>query len=912
MSNRRDFEWRCFCISKLCHESPKGVVHLPTAVDNHHTKDVVLKATYADESLPRTLKRSLEHYDEQMERYDRGELPRVQPLRQSPRQAPAQAESPERERDDDDGFDSEEEQAVRGDKRLEEEELLRQFFGEGGTGLGLLGGVPSATARAAFETTLSSVDLDSDDDDSSSADETEAVLLPPPPPLPTNAPLNVPECLQSFVSSSDYHPGDRPSSPPPPPPHLSRAQLLSLELRRVNLDTFATVASFESNAKLHQKYHGVEVLSLYLTDKLLAELSHLEEVTIHQCPNGCLAYTGEHANKDKCDAVRTREIELEELNEKGKKKKRKETYTCNHPRYRPSLSSDPTKRKPYAVYIYYPIVPRMRALFSDPVIAARMNYFSREREAAKAAREDPRGNGEPHTYHDLPHGDHVYSLSKTHPYLFLEPRNSFFCVSTDGAMLSLKKVGDFWVFILTILNIPPEEGRYQKDYQWILAVVPTKLSPVDIESFARPIFDEFARMNVGYWMWDASKSEWFLWRGAWLALLADQMGSVKFSGLNGSRGSLPCWFCLMVAASSNAGGHGRYCPLRTEPFEVKKRNKKTNKTRLVTLNPDRPTYDPRKLPMRTQQQFYDVATRLSEAEDSPAQLKAISAETGYNRITLIHRLPCFRVGAFTPLDIAHIRDELVTPLFWDSWGKLNILSVAQRLWIGDRMDAVAPDLPSLFCDSTPRNIHLKRNTQYKMWEWLAWALWYSIPLLFEAGLPEDHLLLWAQYILIITHILDPIPMTPERLADLSNLVADMAVEYERLFVGEDMTQIHLVTLSLHDLLHLPDAFRMTGNPRHDSQLPAERKIGGVKKYVHQHKLPFINLLIQICTRERMAIVRRLWPEIDEPAKAHRSSTPGRLSAQLETKAWYRNDEFWAEEVRLVQAWAVASGYGAHM
>jgi len=53
---------------------------------------------------------------------------------------------------------------------------------------------------------------------------------------------------------------------------------------------------------------------------------------------------------------------------------------------------------------------------------------------------------------------------------------------------------------------------------------------VDLESFFYPLQEELDTAKEGYWFWDAAAEEYFLWKGAWLLLLADQMGMVKVRG----------------------------------------------------------------------------------------------------------------------------------------------------------------------------------------------------------------------------------------------------------------------------------------------------------------------------------------------------------------------------------------------
>lgn len=274
-------------------------------------------------------------------------------------------------------------------------------------------------------------------------------------------------------------------------PPLVDPELVSIQLRAANLHLNGTEGSSTRNAQLHAQ-RGLKPYLIEQTDSPLSKLADLEEEKIDMCGYGCMAYVGEHQDKDKCDQVR----EVVEVDEKGDpiltaaNRKRRTKLVCNQPRYRPPRPSARKGQKvvPFAQFNYLPIVLRICQLFRDPATAQLLRYFGKEVLQAKLARE--RNGGFPDSFHNIPHGNNVYELFDKKPHLFDDERNGFFGISRDGAIVSMDKKGDFWVIILTIFNFPPDRGRYHDQNQIVLAIIPAEKSPIDLESFFVPLYSK--------------------------------------------------------------------------------------------------------------------------------------------------------------------------------------------------------------------------------------------------------------------------------------------------------------------------------------------------------------------------------------------------------------------------------------
>ena len=76
--------------------------------------------------------------------------------------------------------------------------------------------------------------------------------------------------------------------------------------------------------------------SEYKALKLLSDLSNLIPTIYHCCVNSCIAFTGKYANLDICPF-------------------------CREPRY-----FDNIKQMPCYNFIYIPLIPQLKAIFSNP------------------------------------------------------------------------------------------------------------------------------------------------------------------------------------------------------------------------------------------------------------------------------------------------------------------------------------------------------------------------------------------------------------------------------------------------------------------------------------------------------------------------------------------------------------------
>lgn len=587
------------------------------------------------------------------------------------------------------------------------------------------------------------------------------------------------------------------------------------------------------------------VLSLHLVEKLLENLTGLAVVEVDMCPNSCIAYTRGYAFDDVC--LMSRDVRQPDGAAIV-------STVCNAPRYK-------APNKPARQLIYIPVEPRIEALFKDPRWAELLTTpFQLLRDAIELAHEAMR------RFHDFPSGDTV----KTLRHLFYDAEQDkehvcLFTLSTDGAQLKLQKSSGFWLLLVVLINIPITEGRLKQENTFILAAIPGPLAPVDLESFMAPFYQEMARAHVGVWMWDAHQTRWFKWHAYLLAVLGDMLGSAKCNGMKGHQGYAGCRFCMIVGARRSSGD-------RTMYYILKNLRERNNAGQLTRINAERPdAYDAGQLPLRTHRQYRD---QLREIQNAPTENagKKLQRQYGIIKQPLATVSRAFLMPSFFPIDGAHLPYADVTPTMYDRWTLTSkrrnderfALTREQQVTIGMWMDRSSGNLPACFVANAPRNIFLKRNTQYKLHEWVSWAHYYSIPLLEYVGFPPDYIEHWALFVAAMELSLRPQALDSADVDLVQEYLAQFCEQNEVLYIADDVALVNRAPMCIHQLLHVADHLRWLGSLRHYSQYPMERTVGQVGRMVHSQKEPWANMVNELVIHARIQLLSLIYPQISPP------------------------------------------------
>jgi len=626
-------------------------------------------------------------------------------------------------------------------------------------------------------------------------------------------------------------------------PHvLSRAEELSLQHYIAWAESQGTVKAYSSHAKVLEEATGTKILSLYAARKLTERLTGLSPSFIDMCPRSCMAYTGDFQSQTFCTHSHDGKI-------------------CNEPRYQQTLGPRATP-KPRAQMLYIPITPIIQAYYSVAETSVEMRYRDRcLQETLKLLAEAAGVNKPKRQYSDFSnsqnHINHYKNIG-----LFKDARDVAISISTDGAQLTMKKQSNVWLLVVVLLNLPPER-RYRAKNIIIPLAIPGPLSPGNIESFIYPLFQEMAVASEGIWTWDAVDSSYFVLKAYLCGVKGDMLGSAKLNGMAGHSGLHGDRFSMVqgARAGKEKGARPQYYPLSPPQKD--------------TFNKDRPDIDLNYIPMREQSHYWMTINRLLSAK-TKKEHQSIVRETGISRLTLCSASPAFSHPSFFPLDPFHLFYENCMLHIWDLWithsssdDKIHMdKDMASEL--GEEIEKGVKTLPSSFCGPI-RNPYKKRQSQYKVYEWMALLHWYIIPIAWELGFDLEVLKNFGEFAEIVETAMTISPMSDEDLSNLHRLIISFLHEFERLYVDNDPMKVSRCRLCIFQLIHIPYHILWHGSIRFGSQATVERAIGEVGHKIRSKKAPFANMATILLERATTKLLTLKYPvlSIAEKEKRHR-------------------------------------------
>jgi hypothetical protein len=119
-------------------------------------------------------------------------------------------------------------------------------------------------------------------------------------------------------------------------------------------------------------------------------------------------------------------------------------------------------------------------------------------------------------------------------------------------------------------------------------------------------------------------------------------------------------------------------------------------------------------------------------------------------------------------------------------------------------------LPPVFCGPI-RDPHLKRQSQYKIYEWMALLHWYIIPIGIETGMDPSVLKNFSMLVEIIEFAMTNAKRTDEDLSTLQELIIEFLTGFEKLYVGDNPEKIHRMRLCIFQLINVPNHIRWNGS-----------------------------------------------------------------------------------------------------
>ena len=281
-------------------------------------------------------------------------------------------------------------------------------------------------------------------------------------------------------------------------------------------------------------------------------------------------------------------------------------------------------------------------------------------------------------------------------------------------------------------------------------------------------------------------------------------------------------------------------------------------------------YDLDNLPRRKQGTYWEIIRELDIAR-TKTQRASISKLTGVSRLPLCAACPAFIHPTFFPIDPFHLFYENIMAHLWDTWTKFSkkteeiYLSPEKAQKLGSLVSDAMSTLPPSFCGPV-RDPFLKRQSQYKVYEWMALLHWYIIPIGMEINMNSMVLYNFSLLVEAIEFSVTIKERTDADLAWLQQKINTFLKGYESLYVKQNPENISRCRLCVFQLVHVPLHIQWNGTIRLGSQATIERSIGEIGHKIHSKKAPFQNMMNIIYEKELIRILTLYSPELDIESK----------------------------------------------
>ena len=350
-------------------------------------------------------------------------------------------------------------------------------------------------------------------------------------------------------------------------------------------------------------------------------LSGFEPSEYDCCINSCCCFVGPYAEHTQC-------------------------VHCNEPRF-DSIG------KSRQVFVYLPVIPRLKAFLSNQEMAAKMQYRSQHQH-------------NPGITKDVFDSTHYRSLlaqkvSINNRFLnhtfFSDFRDIALGLTTDGFAPFRRRKKTAWPMILINYNLPPEV-RFHADNILSLGVIPGPKKPHDWDSFAWPLIQELLELQVGIHTYDKLADEFFALHAYLILVFGDIPAVSMLMRMKGHNGLSPCRMCSI---------HGVRIPNSRTPVHYVPLDRSRHPNAISSSIA--PHYDPRSLPLRTQTQFMQQAQEVQSAEGE-SDYDNLAKVYGIKGIPALSVLSSLSFPLSFPYDFMH--------LVWE-----NVIKNLIGLWTGE-------------------------------------------------------------------------------------------------------------------------------------------------------------------------------------------------------------------------------------
>jgi hypothetical protein len=166
---------------------------------------------------------------------------------------------------------------------------------------------------------------------------------------------------------------------------------------------------------------------------------------------------------------------------------------------------------------------------------------------------------------------------------------------------------------------------------------------------------------------------------------------------------------------------------------------------------------------------------------------------------------------------------------WDTWFQskpddLFYIPQDKLKLLGELVGKAMSTLPPSFCGPI-RDPFQKRNSQYKVYEWMGLLHWYIIPIGIEIGINSIVLQNFAYFSEAVEFAMTLKARSQDDLNSLNTLIIKFLETYEQLYMGSNPNNISRARLCIFQLIHVPRHIAWNGSIRVGSQATVERTIG---------------------------------------------------------------------------------------
>ncbi|OJT08402.1 hypothetical protein TRAPUB_690 [Trametes pubescens] len=571
-------------------------------------------------------------------------------------------------------------------------------------------------------------------------------------------------------------------------------------------------------AKLALAFPDSNVSTWATIQSRITKLSGFEPQLYHCCVNSCCAFTGPHADKDSC------------------------SY-CNQPRY-------DSKHRPRKLFVYLPLIPRLKSFLANQAMARRMQYRAAEHVHAPGIIKDVM---DAETYRALLK-KFVTVDGKTLAHKFFEDdRDVALGLSTDGFAPFKRRTNTAWPLIVFNYNLPPEV-RFHLDNILCLGVIPGPKKPADFNSFLWPFIQEMLRLAVGIHTYDVLSDEFFALRAYLILVFGDIPAISMVMRMKGHNGSTPCRMCeIHSIRPPDTRAPASYVPLdrschphvANDPLAIR-------------------TYDPANLPLRSHTTFLEQAREVQYAT-TKVESERLAKQYGIKGTSALSVLSSLTFPDSFPYDFMHLLWENVVKnlmSFWTGTYKgldqgIGSYQLPSAIWeeIGAASAASGDSIPYVFGPRPP-------NVASDKTKWTAdtrsfWIL-YVAPVLLQGRFVQNKYYDHFIDLVKLLHTCLQFEITDNELDLVKQGFIKWVKKYEDYYYQHDASRLSVCPLTIHALLHIADSIRLAGPVWASWAYPMERYCGLLGPSIRSRRHPYASLNRYVLDSARLDHIKLLY------------------------------------------------------